>query len=84
MWRSIDGTFLAQVQNIGRDVGLAMSQGGARASAASVSTSLAGLQLGTAGAEVALTHSVGEHLAVQMTPLGHTVGVKRKRLQNGK
>ena len=73
-----------QVRKAGRTALLAMSGSGVSASAGSGTASAASLQAAGAEAEVASANGGAEHTAVQMTPLGQTVGLKRKRLQNGK
>ena len=76
------GPALVQVQNAGAEALQAVS--GNANGAASVSTSVAGLQLEAAEDNAASCNKALDHTAVQMTPLGPTVGLKRKRLQNGK
>ncbi len=80
--RQSDITFLTWAQIAGSDALVAAPD--KANGAASVSASLAGLQLEAAEAVAASANGAVEHMAVQMTPLGQTVGLKRKRLQNGR
>lgn len=80
-----DAESAMQVRAAGKSAILALppSDSNSSASAATGNTSVASPEQRAAEAEVASANGVG-HGVIEHTPLPQTVGVKRKRFENGK